>query len=59
MKKYNLTYQFFDTEEQAQAFCDRENASGTAWKRAKHKAHFTLWRSMNGKENKFIAWYVW
>ena len=59
MKKYNLTYQFFDTEEQARAFCDRENANGTKWKRAKHKAHFTSWRSMNGKENKFIAWYVW
>ena len=28
MIKYNLTFQFFDTQEQAQEFCDRENASG-------------------------------
>lgn len=55
MKKYNLTYEFFDTEEQAQAFCDRENASGTAWKRTKNKAHFTPWTNSKQTERKFIV----
>lgn len=57
MKRYNLTYEFFNTEEQARAFCERENASGTAWKREKHKAHFTQWTNSKQTERKFIAWY--
>lgn len=57
--RYKLTFDFFDTAEQAQAFCERENASGTAWKRAKYKAHFTPWTDSKQTEHKFIAWYYY
>lgn len=55
--RYTLTFQFFDTQEQAQAFCDRENASGTAYKRKNKTAHFTPWTSTDKTEHKFIVWY--
>lgn len=55
--KYNLTFQFFDTQEQAQVFCDRENASGTAYKRKHKTAHFTPWTSKDKTEHKFVVWY--
>ena len=59
MNRYKLTYSFFDDEESAKKFCELENKKGSRWKRLKHKAHYTPWRSLNGLENKFIAWYVW
>jgi viroplasmin and RNaseH domain-containing protein len=57
-KKYNLTYKFFDTEEQAKNFCDKENTQNSYYLQKNHPARYTSWTSTNGKENKFIAWYV-
>lgn len=56
--KYRKTFEFFDTEEQAQAFCDTENKSASPYVRKKYPAHYTPWSSQDGKEHKFIAWYV-
>lgn len=57
MKQYRATFQFFDTEEQARVFCDKQNALASAYVRKKYKAHYTPWSSQDGTENKFIAWY--
>lgn len=57
MKKYNLRYKFFNTQEEAQNFCSMHNASATAYMRKKHPANFTPWRSKDGSENLFVCWY--
>ena len=57
MKRYRKTFEFFDTEEQARAFCDKQNALASIYVRRKYKAHYTPWSSQDGTENKFIAWY--
>lgn len=57
MKKYNKTFQFFNTEEEAQSFCERENSTGSAYKRNRYPAHFTPWTSSDATEHKYIAWY--
>ena len=53
--RYRLTFDFHDTAEQAQAFCDRINEN--RYLRKNHPAHFTPWTSRDGSESKFIAWY--
>lgn len=54
--RYSLTFRFFDTEHQAEIFCNRENQN--SYIRKRHPAHFTPWESSDGKEKKFIAWYA-
>lgn len=56
-RRYRKTFQFFDTEEQAQVFCDKENQN--YYIRKHHKASYTPWNSADGKEHKFVAWYVY
>lgn len=56
-KRYRKTFEFCDTQEQAQAFCDRINASYSSYARKHYKAFFTPWSSSNGQEHKFIVWY--
>lgn len=58
-KRYNLTFKFFDTREQAKAFCDKENANGTAYKRHNKKAHFTEWSNEKKTGHKFVVWYYY
>lgn len=55
-KRYRKTFKFFDTEKQAQTFCDTENTN--SYIRKKHAAHYTPWSSQDGTENKFVAWYA-
>lgn len=54
--RYRKTFSFFDTEEQARAFCDKENLNN--YIRKNHKSYYTNWSSQDGTENKFVAWYV-
>lgn len=54
--RYRMTFEFFDTEDQAQVFCNRENTN--SYIRKHHKAHYTPWSSQNGREHKFVAWYA-
>lgn len=53
--KHQLTFNFFETEAGARAFCECWNKQQTYYMRKKHPAHFTPWQS--GAESKFIAWY--
>lgn len=55
-RRYITTFQFFDTEDQAREFCNRENMN--RYIKQHHKAHYTPWSSKDGRENKFVAWYV-
>lgn len=52
---YKKTYKFFDTEIQAKEFCDNVNIN--LYIKKHHPAHYTMWSSQDGKENKFVAWY--
>ena len=52
--KTRLTYKFFDIEDAARDFCDRENR---AHPRRKNRAHYTPWSSSDQQEHKYIAWY--
>lgn len=58
MKRYNLWYIFARTEQEAREICQRENSTGTAYKRKHHPAHYTPWDSSDGKEHLFIVWTV-
>ena len=55
-RRYRTTFEFFDTENQAIAFCSKENQN--SYIKKNHTAHYTPWSSQDGSENKFIAWYV-
>lgn len=55
-RRYQTTFQFFDTEDQAAAFCRTENRN--PYIRRKHPAHYTPWSSADGTQRKFVAWYV-
>ena len=57
-KKYQFTFEFRETEEQAQALCDLVNKNYTPYMRKHYKAHFTPWQSKDGTENLFICFYV-
>jgi hypothetical protein len=54
--RYNMTFKFFDTEEQAKIFCDNENLVRYISK--KHPAHYTPWSNESGTEKAFVAWYA-
>ena len=56
--RYRWTFKFFDTEEQAELFCNNENENANSYVRKNHKAHHTPWSSQDGTENKYIAWYA-
>lgn len=57
MKKYHLSFEIFDKEEQAKAFCDRENSEGNYYKRKNRRAHFAPWTDSKQQYHGFIAWY--
>lgn len=55
-RKFKKWFEFFDTEAEAIAFCDRENRTGSYYKRTHYKAIYTPWTSLDGTEHKYIAW---
>lgn len=54
--RYRRTFTFVDTEEQAIAFCNKENKN--RYIRQHHKATYILWTSKDGLTYKYIVWYV-
>ena len=56
-RHYQKTFIFCDTMEEAQVFCNTQNANSTAYMRRKHPAHFTPWSSQDSREKKYICWY--
>jgi hypothetical protein len=57
MSKYRLTFNIFKDEQQAIAFCNKENTTGNAYKRKNKKANYTPWSSCDKTETGFIVWY--
>lgn len=58
MKRYQLCFRFFETEQAAKNFCYSENKSGSYYKRKTYPAHFTPWESPSPTDKAhFIAWY--
>lgn len=53
MRKYQLRFEFMDTEEQAKAFCDHINATQSYYMR-KHNPATYHW---SDHYNSFICWY--
>ena len=59
MKKYRITFQFFNTEAEARSFCDAENKSGNAYKRKTYPATVTPWKSKSGSERRYLVLYYY
>ena len=58
MKKYRLTFDFTETEEQAKALCNRINSNYSYYMRKNHPAHYTPWTAQDGTSEKhFVVWY--
>lgn len=55
--RYQKTFEFCDTEEQAKAMCQTIDARATRYMRKHHPAYYTPWTSQDGSENKFAVWY--
>ena len=55
MKKYRLTYQYTDTEQQAQQLVKELNATATPYQRRRYPAHYTpvTYDDWSG----FVVWY--
>ena len=60
MRKYRKTFEFFNTEEAARAFCNYQNATAAPYVRRKYPAHYTPWKSSSPNDPaRFVAWYVY
>ena len=52
-----LTFEFADSEQQAQAIRERVTKTQSRYMNKKHPAEVTPWTSQDGKEHKFVVWY--
>ena len=59
MRKYQLTFEFKDTEEQAKEMVASLLKSATPYIRKNKSPHYTPWTSSDQKEHKFIVWYYY
>lgn len=59
MRRYNYTFTLKDTEEEARAFCEYQNNTGTYYKRKNLRAHYTEWSASDGSYNGFVCWYYY
>ena len=58
MEKYNKTFKFAKSEEEAQSFCNEINRKSNYYIRKKYPSTYTNWESLDHKEKYFICWYV-
>lgn len=56
MKK-QYTFDFVNTEEEAQKKCEAINTRQSYYMRKKHPAHYTPWTSKDGSEHLFVVFY--
>ena len=57
MKKYNMSFEFIKDEKDAKEFCERENKSGSYYKRSHHMAHYLPYKCKDGSFDGFICFY--
>lgn len=55
--KYRVSFHICKTAEEAEAICQRENSTGSQYKRQHHKAHYTPWTSADRTETGYIVWF--
>ncbi len=55
--RYTYMFKFFDTEDEAKVFCNRQNANASSYIRKNKPAHYNSWHNEDGTENAFIAWF--
>lgn len=58
MKKYNLWFDFVNTEEEARALTEYKNRTATPYQRRRYPAHFTEWSPLTEEPDsaKFVVW---
>jgi len=56
--KFQLTFNFFDTIEQAKTFAENYMKKATRWQKKKYPASFHLYTFNDGTQ-KYICWYSW
>lgn len=49
---------FVDNEQYAIQMCTYLQIHQNAYRRKHYKPHYTPWESSDGKEHKFVVWYV-
>ena len=57
MKKYNLSYLFKDTEQEASDMCKKIDLKHTRYARKKHPSTYTAWCETKGKFKGFVVIY--
>lgn len=57
-KKLFHTFEFVNTEEQAKELCASIQANQNNYRKIHHKPYYHPWTSQDGKEHKFLVWYV-
>lgn len=55
--KYYFSFRFCDTETEAQRVLNEYRSSATRWQKKRYPGHMTEWKSKDGRESKWIAWY--
>lgn len=55
--RYHYTFEFVDSEEEARKLCAEINSRLTPYMRKYHPAHYTLWTSADGKNQRFVCLY--
>lgn len=57
--RFNLTFKFFDSENEANSFCDYLLKHATPYQLRVNKVAKPpqLWESSDGKETKYLVWY--
>lgn len=57
MQKYQLWFEFTETEDQAKRIIENYHKTATPYQRRKYKGHFTPWEAQDGKGNAhFVVW---
>lgn len=54
--KYYASFDFYNTETEAEAARKRYQQTATPYQRKKYPAHVTPWTSADGTEKKFLCW---
>lgn len=53
------TFQFVDTEKEAQELCESIQKRQNSYRKRRHKPSYTSWESSDRKEHKFVVWYCY
>ncbi len=58
-KKYRLTFNLVDTEDEAKRLCAELYKKASYYVQKHHTPHYTQWSSKDGTERAFLVWSVY